>query len=151
MKHSIFTLLIISFVSISCASVQKLVDQGNYDQAIVLATKRLAGKKNKKTKHIKALERAFAKVMENDLARVAQLRNQADAYSWIEAYHIYLNIERRQEAITPFLPLSSKDGYIAHFDLSDVGNEIIIASKNAGELLFKEGIEKLKQAAYGVA
>ena len=42
------------FVS-SCARTQKLVEQGRYDEAIELVTKKLSGKKRKKVKHVKAL------------------------------------------------------------------------------------------------
>ena len=37
----------------ACTSPQELVESGNYDQAIEMAVRKLAGKKNKKVKFIK--------------------------------------------------------------------------------------------------
>jgi len=57
----LLTLLIAAFLIVGCQTVEKLIDNGDYDQVIALAHKKLNGKKNKKEKYVKALERAFAK------------------------------------------------------------------------------------------
>lgn len=77
MKTILYTTISIFFlITTACKSVDKLVDQGRYDEAIVLATKKLAGKKNKKTKHVRALEKAFAKVNERDLLHITHLKSK---------------------------------------------------------------------------
>ena len=104
----------------ACTSLEKMVETGNYDQAIVKVAKKISGKKNKKTKDIKILESAFAKIIEEDLTRAADLKASGRASAWDEVYNAYVSIEERQELVRPFLPLVSKDGYRANFKFANV-------------------------------
>jgi len=55
-KSSNLTFLLLLAFAIfgsSCARTQKLVEQGRYDEAVELATRKLSGKKRKKVKHVK--------------------------------------------------------------------------------------------------
>ena len=83
MKHLLYTLAIgtLTILMYGCADIQKLVDEGNYDAAIDKAARKLSGKKNKKTKYVKGLEQAFAKVSARDLDQVAYLKTKGDARS----------------------------------------------------------------------
>ena len=146
MKHILYTTLLSCFILSSCANVQKLVDQGNYDEAINLAARKLSGKKNRKTKHVKALERAFIKVMNQDLERISYLSSKNSADSWAETYWIYHAVNKRQETIAPFLPLISKDGYVAHFKMTNVSNDMASSAKKAGQLYYTEAKEQLSTA-----
>ena len=123
MKTLYHTFLItLLLITASCRSIEKLVDQGRYDDAIVLATKKLAGKKNKKTKHIKSLEEAFFKVNSYDLHQISRLQDAAesgDGAAWIRMYDYLLQIDSRQNRVLPFLPLVSKENYVGVFDLID--------------------------------
>jgi len=139
MKRVIYPIVLYCIAMSSCASVEKLVDQGNYDEAISLATRKLAGKKNKKTKHVRALEKAYAKVNAQDLQFITYLRQKDDADSWADVYHIYERIRRRQNSVTPYLPLISKDGYHAYFELVNVAEPKILAAKNAAEKYYETG------------
>ena len=47
----------IVLMALSCRSIDKMVDQGRYDEAIIFAADKLAGKKNKKTKKNKKMKR----------------------------------------------------------------------------------------------
>ncbi len=148
------TILYIAAVSIlilitSCKSVNKLVDQGRYDEAIVLATKKLAGKKNKKTKHIVALEKAFAKVNHYDLNHIKQLKYRAangDSRAWEAIFDYGLKIQDRQAHITPFLPLVSKDNYVGSFDLIDTEPILTESADHAASFLYLHGQEQLAQS-----
>ncbi len=146
MKRILYTTLLSCFILGSCANVQKLVDQGNYDEAINLAARKLSGKKNKKTQHVKALELAFIKVMSRDLERIRYLSSKNSADSWAETYWIYHGVHKRQETIAPFLPLISKDGYVAHFKMINVSIDIANAAKKAGKLYYTEAKEQLSTA-----
>ena len=89
MRTFLYTTLIVLIGLTSCRSIDKLVDEGRYDDAILLATKKLAGKKNKKTKHIQALEEAFFKVNSIETDRIA-----LDAVSTIHLNNFYISPER---------------------------------------------------------
>ena len=146
MKRVIYPIVLYCIAMSSCASIEKLVDQGNYDAAIELATRKLAGKKNKKTKHIRALEEAYAKVNARDLDRITHLQLKDDADSWADVYRIYDRINRRQNSVTPYLPLISKDGYHAYFELVNVAEPKVLAAKNAAAKYYESGIALIEIA-----
>jgi len=90
----IFTLTIASVLLLfsSCKNIEKMVDKGDYDQAIRLAVDNLEGKKNKKTKYVKALEKAYRRVNEQDMAKIRsyELSNKDSTYNTlgnIERFH----------------------------------------------------------------
>jgi len=147
MKTLYHTLLItLLLITTSCRSIDKLVDEGRYDDAIVLATKRLAGKKNKKTKHIQALEEAFYKINAHDLDQVARLQDAAengDGAAWVRMHDYLVQIESRQNRVGPFLPLVSKENYVGHFELIDTRPWIDKASEGAAAYFYTEGTDYL--------
>jgi hypothetical protein len=104
----------------NCKSIEKMVENGQYDEAIVFATRKLAGKKNKKTSHIQALENAFYKVTQKDMDLVNYLDAENNPENWIKLIDISNKIQSRQNKIQPFLPLISKDGYEANFKFVNV-------------------------------
>ncbi len=114
MKNLLYTLGLVLLIT-SCRNIEKMVEKGNYDKAIAYATKELAGKKNKKTKHVKALEKAFAKVTARDMELLETLDGQKYSKNWDRILNLTHKIEARQNSVKPFLPLVSKEGYTAHF------------------------------------
>ena len=97
-------LLMISIAKLSaCASADKMLERGDYDGLVNLATKKLSGKK-KKDAYVIALEEGFEKVTRRDMARIESLKNSNKAEDWEDIVHIARDIERRQEKIEPFLP-----------------------------------------------
>lgn len=149
MKTTLYTTAITLFLLVTaCRSVEKLVDQGRYDEAIVLATKKLSGKKKKKTKHIIALEEAFVKVNRYDLDNIKLLKGRAkrgDAGSWEAIYDYALKISARQERIIPFLPLVSKDNYVGSFDLIDTEPILSESAAQAAAYFYKLGKERMAE------
>lgn len=143
------TLIGISTLVTSCTSVQELVDKGQYDEAIYLAANKLAGQKNSKTKHVKALEEAFVKVNAFDLDEIAYLKAKKDPAIWDRIYDITLKIERRQNRVKPFLPLVSKDGYFSQFDFVDTRSMKLEAGQYASEYHFQKAKDLLVQAEQG--
>ncbi len=118
MKKLLYTLVLFTLVA-SCRTLEKMIERGQYDEAIVYATEKLAGKKKKKTKHVQMLEEAFVKVTRMDLDRIEGLKRGNNSRNWKRIYEITDKIERRQSRIDPFLPLISKDGYEGRFDFVD--------------------------------
>jgi hypothetical protein len=116
-----FTILSLAIILLSsCKNIQKMVDKGQYDEAIVYAAEQLQGEEHKKTRYVTALEDAFAKVMARDYDRLAYMKSSDRPEYYGKIYQLYKKIERRQERIRPFLPLISEDGYVAHFKMTDV-------------------------------
>ena len=130
----------------SCTSVQKLVDKGEYDEAIYLAADKLAGQKNPKTKHVKALEEAFEKVNALDMDRMAYLKAKNDPAQWDAIFNIALKIEKRQNRISPFVPLISKDGYPAYFNFANVQRMKLEAGEKASDYHYITALSLIEKA-----
>lgn len=145
MKAVIYTLgILFSIIFLgSCKSVQTLVDSGQYDEAIHLATRKMRGDKVKKTKHIKSLERAFLRVNENDLEEISFLKNLGHLDAYERIYDIAERISYRQKLVSPYLPLISKDGYRGRFDFIDEKSLLIETGNKITELSYERGLEYL--------
>ncbi len=146
MKTYIYLIATTFIFTTACKSVEKLVDQGRYDEAIVLSTKKLAGKKNKKTKHIKALEKAFDKLNAQNLDYISLLRAKGSGENWEEIYNYASHIRLTQERVRPFMPLVSKDGYVGDFDFINVNPLLDEAGSKMSAFLYRDGSAKLTKA-----
>ncbi len=148
MKRIIYTLSA-ALVLVSCTNVKKLVEQGRYEEAFEYATKKLAGKKNKKTDHVIALEDAYARLVERDLNRISHLHSQDRPELQTRIYHLYGDLIRRQNRIARFLPLVSKDGYVAHFVMHNYDNELKLAADRASKFHYDQALALLDNANRG--
>lgn len=141
-----YILLFTALFSISCNSVkrtQKFVSQGNYDEAIELATKKLQKDKNAKEydAHIRILEEAYLKAKDEDMRRLAFLKRVNSLSGAKEIYYTYLDLEGRQNLIRPLLPLYSNEmGRNANFVFSDYSNDLIAAKDAYLESLYQEAL-----------
>ena len=117
-------LFVITIVMLSaCASADKMLDRGDYDGLINLATNKLSGKK-KKDEYVRALEQGFEKINQRDLATIESLKNSNDAEDWEEIIRVAHGIDRRQDKIEPLLPLVSVSGHHAKFTFIRTDNII---------------------------
>ena len=101
--------------SISCTSIEKLVDTGQYDKAIYFSTNKLSGAKVKKVEYVRGLETAFKKATDRDMAYIEKLKNEGNPESWETILSVYATISNRQESIRPLLPLTDENGKKANF------------------------------------
>lgn len=145
MRNLLYTLIIMALVS-SCRTLEKMVERGEYDNAIVYATEKLAGKKKKKTKHVTALEEAFAKITKKDMDRIKYLEGNQNPENWDKIYDIASKIEYRQSRIDPFLPLISNEGYEANFNFVRTNEIKKQARDGAAAYYYNEGATLLKLA-----
>ena len=132
----------------ACNPLEKMVDSGQYDKAVITAARKMAGDKHKKTKHVKALEEAFAKATRDDLAAA---RSYADrgGKSHLLALSIYEDIADRQAIVAPYLPLVSKDGYTAEFRFVNTEQLIADARTEVGFYYYETGKDLLMIARDG--
>lgn len=145
MKKLAFT-IVMSFLLLACSSVDKLIENGDYDQALKIASQKLIGKKRKKTKYVRALEEAFKKINARDLNQAERLLGGSRANKWVELHQIYTDIDKRQSAILPLLPLVSKDGYKAKFRFIKTNSLIKEADAKASSYFYDKGMRLLKAA-----
>ncbi|MDN3723857.1 hypothetical protein QRD02_05650 [Aequorivita sp. SDUM287046] len=141
---NIYLYLIAILFSLSCNSVkrtQKFVLQGNYDEAIELAAKKLQKDKGAKEydAHIKLLEEAYLKAKDEDIRRIGFLEKENNMAGAKEIYYTYLDLQARQDLIRPLLPLYSNEmGRNANFVFSDYSQDLIGAKDAYVKSLYQE-------------
>jgi len=133
----------------SCKSVKKMVEKGDYDGAIAFAAKKLQGKENKKTKYVKGLESAFAKITARDMATYHRLENENRSENWDKMYNILSRVETRQRVITPLIPLVSNEGYHASFKFVKTDPLMVKARHEASKYHYTKGLELIAAARIG--
>ena len=111
----IFSWFFFMFSFVSCTSIEKLVETGQYDKAIYYATNKLSGAKVNKVEYVKGLETAFKKATEKDMTYIDKLKNEGNPESWETILSIYNIISDRQDQIRPLLPLTDENGKKANF------------------------------------
>lgn len=129
-------LFLFSFVLTACHTAQKFVESGDYDGAIDFCVRKLQGKSKKKTEYVQGLEAAFQKAQTRDLAAINHLISENRPENWERVNTIHRDIRDRQNKITPLLPLRSKDGYTARFDLLDIARLESESRQKAAEHLY---------------
>ncbi|HMQ60749.1 MAG TPA: hypothetical protein PKE06_08775 [Flavilitoribacter sp.] len=130
----------------ACTSPQELVESGNYDQAIEMAVRKLAGKKNKKVKYVQALEDAFAKITDQDMRLADRLKSEGRPENWSKINDVYRRIRHRQELIEPLLPLIDKEGIKANFRFVRVDDLELESKEKAAEYQYNLGKQLIAES-----
>ena len=115
MKTFITTVGMLAILSVGCRSVEKMIDLGDFDTALLRSTKKIAGKENLPKRYVLAIEEAFRKATRRDMALVEQYYHSEKAIDWSRAIAALEKIEKRQASVQQFLPIVSEDGYKADF------------------------------------
>ncbi|MCW5519604.1 hypothetical protein J1N09_07130 [Aureitalea sp. L0-47] len=143
------TLILATLLLIGCNSVkrnQKFLSQGNYDQAIELAVKKLQKDKKapKNEEHIVLLEEAFKKAVAEDQRRISFLKKENNLKSKRDVYYLYLDLERRQRWIRPLLPLNvPSENREAKFKFKEYTDATLDAKKVLGDALWSQSVRFL--------
>ncbi len=118
MKILFYTIIFISGL-VSCKSVEKMVEKGEYERAFNYSISKLQGEKNKKTEYIKALEKVYLKLHGVSVREIEKLNTETKPENWSRVLDIYKSMDHRQEILEPLLPLISEDRYKATFDIKN--------------------------------
>lgn len=123
-----------------------MVESGNYDQALRYGVDKLRGQKDKKTKYVKGLEKAYDKLNLQDQSKINHLKLSGKRNSLDRIVDIYHLMEKRQDYIMPLLPLISEDGYLAEIQITDYSKLINSASIEASEKHYAIALKQLESA-----
>ena len=148
LKSVFFAALAILLAS-ACTNPEKLLERGDFDQAIRLSAKKLSGKKKKKEKYVQAMESAFRRATNHDMRRAKVLEASGHAENWVEINRIYNKIKKRQELIEPLLPLIGKKGYKANFQFVKIDGLVKKSKEKAAHFYYTEGKRLLARAERG--
>ncbi|MEL6945771.1 MAG: hypothetical protein AAFO82_24215, partial [Bacteroidota bacterium] len=133
---------------VACVSPEKLLENGNYDAAIYKSVDKLIGKK-KKEKYVRALEEAFFKATNRDMAAINRLRGGDAPDKWARIYKVAQQIEKRQKRVEPLLPLIDRNGIKADFQFVKINALEQEARSNAALVHYNNALNLLEKAELG--
>lgn len=146
MKRFLLLSVLVS-VLVSCSAKKQMesaISNGNYDQAINEALRKLENKKDKKRKqdYIVLLEDAYYKVLEEDLQHINHLKKDGNPEQYKTIYTIYTDLEARQNAIKRLLPLKI-NGKTLNLEFNDYSSEIVDYRYKTSDYLIGQGLTML--------
>ncbi|SEQ58285.1 hypothetical protein SAMN05421824_2032 [Hyunsoonleella jejuensis] len=143
-------LLYTLFVSIlfSCSTrkrVETAVNSGNYNQAITTALSKLRKNKDKKRNqdYVIVLHDAYHKVVERDLNTIEHLKKDNNPETFKDIFEMYVDLDARQEAIKPLLPLYANGKKIT-FKFKNYSNDILVSKNKLSDYLYEKGLDLLE-------
>jgi len=145
-KLLLLSALVLLFISCSGRKqVEKALNSGNYDQAINNALKKLNTNKDNKRKQDYAfmLQDAYYKVVERDLNKIEHYKKDNNPELHKSIFETYLDLDARQEAIKPILPLNI-NGKTLKFKFNDYGNQIVEWREKTSDFLYEKGLDLLE-------
>ncbi len=148
LRFSIF-LLCATLLFASCRSTQKMVERGDYDEAIDFAVRKLRGKRKKSIEHVQGLETAFRKATERDMRFAERLDAANHPENWERVHSIHRKIAARQERIRALLPLRAETGYKAEFMFVRIEDLERESREKAAENLYTRAQSLIGQAEQG--
>src|SRR6187549_3908972 len=100
MKLKLYTtyLIVLSIVFFSCKSAEKLYKQGNYDEAVEVAAKKLSKKPNDASL-LETLQGAYRFAVEDHEARIRNYSYTTSDLRWEQMYNEYSDLQRLYNSI----------------------------------------------------
>ncbi len=145
-KFLLFTVLVSLFAACSSKKqIEKALHSGNYDQVIEDALRKLDNNKDKERKQdfVFMLQDAYYKAVDRDLSDIKHLQKDGNPEHYKTIYEIYLDLNARQEAIKPILPLQISSKTL-NLNFNDYSNEILTSRNNVTDYMYDKGLALLE-------
>lgn len=147
MKATLLFTVLVSLL-LSCSSkkqIEKALHSGNYDLAIEDALRKLENNKDKlrKQDYVMMLEDSYYKAVDRDLNTINHLKKDGNPETYKAIYEGYLNLNARQEAIKPVLPLQI-GGKILKLKFHDYSNDIVLSRNQLADYMYDKGLALLE-------
>lgn len=133
---------------VSCSGkkqIEKALYSGNYNQALQDALRKLENTKDNERKQdfVVMLQTAYEKANERDLKNIKHLQKDGNPEQYKTVYELYLNLEARQNAVKPVLPLQLNGKTIA-LEFPDYSDAIVSSRADVSEHFYTKGLQLLK-------
>jgi hypothetical protein len=139
-----FVRIILVCISLfSCASPEKLLNQGNYDALIEKSVKSLIRNPDNEEDAV-LLDKAYTLANERDLNRIKYLKVEGNPDTWDEMLGLYNNLKYRQNNVRKVLPLQIK-GQTIQYEMVDYDAEIVSAKRKAAEYFYNHGLKLMEE------
>ena len=139
MKMKLYSLFILcsSLLIFSCKSAEKLYQKGRYDEAVILAAKKLGKKPNASTLDI--LTNAYRYAVEDHESRIRNYSNSNSDLRWENVYQEYTSLQYLYEAIR------RSPSVYSIVQPTDYSSYITTYKEEAGNARFERGLELMDQ------
>ncbi|MCA0133113.1 hypothetical protein [Winogradskyella alexanderae] len=144
-RFLLYTALVSVLMSCSAKKqIEQAISHGNYDLAITEALRKLENNKDKKRKHafVLMLKDAYAKVLEEDLARIGHLKKDGNPELYKTIYETYADLEARQNAVKRIMPINI-NGRLISFEFNDYSDALIEYRYKTSDHLMNKGLDLL--------
>lgn len=144
-----FTLIsVLLLVLTSCVGrkqIEKQLHSGNYDLAISNVLKKLENNKDKKRKqdYVVMLEKAYYNVVEESLNSINHLTKDGNPELFETVFNIYLDLEARQNAIKPVLPLKIGEKTL-QLNFNDYSDQIVQYRAKVSDYKYNQALSLMK-------
>ncbi|MEZ5014294.1 MAG: hypothetical protein R2794_08390 [Chitinophagales bacterium] len=144
MLRNVISVVLAISVLAGCKAAEKQFRKGDYDEAIDIAVKKLVRNPDDND-HILLLEEAFRRANGEDLTMIDALHKEGRPDRWDDIYDLYQEIARRQNKISPLLPLYvGQEERDAEFNMVNVVSGINTAKQNASAYWYALASDKLE-------
>ncbi len=145
----LYTLLLFFLACSGVKNTQKVLNIGDYDQAIRNSVDKIRRGKTKKSnqEYILIMEEAFAKAVVRDQKKLDFLKAEGNDENLEKIYTTYMEMKNRQVRISPLLPLKLMDqGREAKFAIENYDSQIIDAKSDLTAYLYTKSMNMIKNA-----
>lgn len=146
-----FRMLLVALLiwSTACNTPTRLYKNGEYDEAINAAVKKVRSK-HPKDKDIVALEKAFNYINLKEDIRMTQLIKENNDDNWEEIYSLAERINTRQILVKPLLPIRIKgDNRDIKLKYFEIEKTLLQSKENAAATLYNAAVSNLELANKG--
>ncbi len=132
-------LFLVSAILFSCDSPKKALQRGSYDQACMMAIKKLQ-KKPGDIENAEIFTVAYQKANQADIDKIDFLKLSGDQNAYDDIYSLYNALDRRQTLAETILPLRA-GGKTVDFEHINYSGMIVEAKNSAADFHYTKGLE----------
>jgi hypothetical protein len=134
-------LFLASLIFFSCDSAKKSLSRGAYEQAVMMAVKKLQKDPND-VEHAEIFTVAYQKANQADIDKIEYLKLSGDQNALDDIYSLYTKLDNRQKLAETVLPIRT-GGKTIDFEHINYNQMIVEAKNSAADFHYNKGLELL--------
>ncbi len=143
LKFTLIAAIALSFTACYNAVEQSLYN-GNYENALENALHRMRNDR-KQDEYIAIAEKAYDRILDKELSNIERLKSAHAPSNWGKIFYLYQNLDRKQNVVEPYLPISYTNGKIADFPIHNFSNVIKEARAHAADYHYQRALQMLEE------
>jgi len=129
-------------IIVSCSSPSKLLEKGQYDEALIKALKKI--EKDNKQEFIEVADTAFKRLHSHDMDQFNRLSRSENALKYERMHRVAERLHNRQLDVSRYMPIYDKYGQAAQFSFVDTESMLASTARGAAEFYYQRGLDQLQ-------